>query len=83
MFGFIKRWRDEYRLDEAILKHEATPAASIFGRRTLRAVVQELRPSMTPGEILGIITLILQLIVEFRGVVKDVVDRVRASRPTH
>ena len=83
MFGFVQRWRDGRKLEQVIVTHEATPAASIFGRRTLRAVVQELRPSMTPGEILGIITLILQLIVELRGVVSDIVDRVRASRPTH
>ena len=83
MFGFIQRWRDDRKLEQVIAKHEATPTVIRFGRRTLRTVVKQLRPSMTPGEILGLITMILQLIVELQGVVKDIVDRVRASRPTH
>jgi len=81
MLGFIKRWRDGRKLEQVIAEYEACPSTAAFGKGTLRTVVRELKPSMTPGEILALITLILQLIAELRGVVKDVVDRVRASRP--
>jgi hypothetical protein len=89
--SIIGTWLDTRALNRVVAGHErqydTLPTAQRFGRGTLRMVVARLRDpdvmggaAMTPGEILGLITLILQLIVDLRGIVSEIVDAIRRAR---
>jgi len=76
----IRDWLNDRALEKAVAGYEAAPEVARFGRGTLRMVVSRLRPEMSPGEILSLLTVLLELIRALSGVVDDIVEAVRRRR---
>jgi hypothetical protein len=91
MFRYFRDRFDEYLLERFLRQQEQAdvllPQPALFNRvRVLRQVVTELRhptgghAAMTPGQVLALIAMILELITQLQGVVAEVVKRVREIR---